>query len=269
MKLNLSGKNRLKGVHPEIGVYKVWCPDYDLLDISVDTGELVRPLGMDRKSIVIGAIIVALLLIAGLNFLPQLSNRASDFGKSILVLPFDNFTGSDSLEFVVAGMHSSLIGDLGRISGLRVISPHTSKAYKNSGKTLSEIAEELNVDVILDASVMCIGDSICFQPKLMSAEEEEKQLWIQNYTNEKSQVLNLYNQITKKISEEINIVLTPEEEKLIAEERTVNPEAFDLYMRGQFNLDQINFFLFTKSSRIFQTSHRKGSRMGCSSCRSS
>ena len=230
------GRKPLKGVSSEIGVYKVSCPDYTKLDISIDTGELIRPLGISRSNVIMAVVLIFIMAIAANYIIPGFTNKATKFGNSILVLPFDNYTGSDSLDYVISGMHSSLIGELGRISGLRVISPHTAKTYENTDLSLMEIAAELNVDVIVDASVICFGDSICFQPKLMSVKQEENQIWNQNFTREKSQVLNLYTQFTKEITDEINLVLTPDEQRFLKLKRTVNPEAFQEYLKGNFHL---------------------------------
>jgi tetratricopeptide (TPR) repeat protein len=107
--------------------------------------------------------------------------------------------------------------------------------------SLPEIASELNVDAIIEASVSCIeGDSICIQIRLVSAFPEEKQLWVENYYEDKSQILNLYNKVTKQISEEINIVLTPQEENLLAKSRTVDPEAYDAYMKGRYYWNRLS-----------------------------
>ena len=95
--------------------------------------------------------------------------------------------------YVAAGMHSSLIGDMGKVSTLRVISETTSKAYKDDRKSIREISEELNLDAVVEASVFCYGDTICMRMKLFSGELEERQLWAQDYFVEKSQVLNLYH----------------------------------------------------------------------------
>ena len=235
LEIEFLGQKSLKGVQSKIGVYRISCSDYSLLDISVDTGELVRPLTIGKKPTIIGLVFIVLLISITQYFIPKWTSKAS---KAILVLPFENYTGSDSLEYFVAGIHSSLIGELSRISGLSPISPHTSRTYKNTEKSLSEIAEERNVDLIVGAAVMCLGDSICIQPELVSVGKEEKQLWIQNFTKEKSQVYNLYNQISKQISEEINIILTPEEERHLAEEKTVDPRAYREYERGNVHLFQ-------------------------------
>lgn len=80
--------------------------------------------------------------------------------ESVLILPFDNYTGDSRLDYFVSGMHSSLITEIGILSGLRVISETTSKAFQNAGISLKEIAEELSVDAIVETAVTCLGDSI-------------------------------------------------------------------------------------------------------------
>lgn len=165
--------------------------------------------------------------------------RAGDI-QSLVILPFDNFTGDDDLDYFVSGMHSSLIGDMGRISGLRVISKTSSNMYKKVDMSATDIASELNVDAVVEATVMCLGDSICLQFRLVSTTGEEEQLWIADYIEEKSQILNLYNRVTKQIAYEVMIELTEDEENLLARSRTVNKDAYDAYLRGHAYLDDLS-----------------------------
>jgi len=151
---------------------------------------------------------------------------------SVIILPFNNFTGDDQLDNMVSGMHSMLIGDLGRVSRLRVISPTTANVYKDADMSVPEIASELGVNGVIDLDVMCLGDSVCLQVKVISPYPEEKLLWIADYKVDKSQMLNLYSQITKQIADEVHIELSPEEEQRLAESRTVDPEALDAYLKG-------------------------------------
>ncbi|MGD9329497.1 MAG: adenylate/guanylate cyclase domain-containing protein, partial [Cyclobacteriaceae bacterium] len=125
----------------------------------------------------------------------------SEKTESIIVLPFDNYTGSNELDYFVAGMHASLIGAIGKISAMRVISKTTSNAYKDTEKSIPEIASELGVNTVIEASVLSLGEQICLQVKLVDTYPEEKQRWIQDYYEEKDQILNLYNTVTKEISD--------------------------------------------------------------------
>lgn len=159
--------------------------------------------------------------------------------QSLVILPFDNFTGDDQLDYVAAGMHASLIGDMGRISGLRVISKTTARVYGNMEKSLPEIASELQAEAIVEPTVMCYGDTVCIQIRVMTMYPEEKQLWVADFKEEKSQILNLYNRISRQIADEIMIELTPEEERLLSRTRTVDSDAYDAYLH-QMSRDDLS-----------------------------
>jgi len=178
--------------------------------------------------------------------------------KSLAILPFDNFTGNDELEYFVSGMHSSLIGDMQKISRLRVMSKTSSNSFKETTLSLPEIASALNVDALIEASVSCIeGDSVCVQIRLFRVYPEEQQLWVQDYYEDKSQILNLYNRITKQISNEIDIVLTPQEESLLAETKTVDPEAYDAYLMGRFYFNRLSRDGFEMATNYFEIAIEK------------
>ncbi len=152
--------------------------------------------------------------------------------KSLVVLPFGNYTGADSLEYFVDGMHSSLISDMGKIGSLLIPGKTTSRAFKDSGKTIAQITSAMHVDAALETDVLCLGDSICLQVRLIQPGKEEKQLWIADYKIPRNQILNWYNGVTKQIAEEVMVELTPEEERLLARSITVDREAYDAYMKS-------------------------------------
>ncbi len=156
--------------------------------------------------------------------------------QSLVVLPFDNFTGNEEFEYFVSGMHASLIGDMGKISGLRVVSKTTSNTFKDNDKSIPEIASELIVDAVVEANVMCFGDSVCVQFKLFSAFPEEQLLWTKSYDSDMSNILNLYNWVIKDIADAIQLPLSYEQLTQLAQLRTVNPDAYELYLKGKFNL---------------------------------
>ena len=104
--------------------------------------------------------------------------------------------------------------------------------------SLPEMASELNADAVVEPTVMCYGDSVCIQIRVITPFPEEKQLWIGEYKEEKSQIMNLYNRVTKQIANEVKVQLTPEEEQLLARARTVNSEAYDYYLKGLYNWEQ-------------------------------
>jgi len=225
------GTQTLKGVDSPVGIYKVSCKDESILDFTIDTGELVRPLSFGRPTIAVGIMIIALLAFAVYYFLPKIINPSSEQDQSVLVLPFTNYT-SDTLDYFVEGMHDILIGNVGKIGALRVLGRTTANAYKDTEKSLTEISKELGVNTFVEGSILCLGDSVCLQIKVMNAHQQEKQLWVHDFKVEKNQILNLYNMVTKGVSDEIGIILTPEEERLLAKSRTVDREAYDAFLRS-------------------------------------
>ena len=160
--------------------------------------------------------------------------------ESIVVLPFDNYTGDEKLDNMVSSMHSLLINDIGRISGLRVISKTSAKKFKESNLSATDIAKELNVDAVVEASVGCLGDNVCMQFRLISARGEEEQLWNANYQEEKNQLLNLFDQITQTIADEVRIELTEKEQELLAINRTIDRDAVDVFLKGYAYLDDLS-----------------------------
>ncbi len=184
-------------------------------------------------SLLVIVALVTLNIVAGPKEL-----RAGDI-QSLLILPFDNFTGDDRLDYVAAGMHSSLIGDMGQISGLRVISKTTASLYKDLDMSLPDMASELNVEAVIEPTVICYGDSVCIQIRVITNFPDEKQLWMGEYKEERSKILNLYNHVTKQIVNEIKVSLTPYEEESLAVEQTVNKEAYDAYLKGKYYWDQL------------------------------
>ncbi len=181
-------------------------------------------------------VIVALVIF---NVIPTQTIKAGDI-QSLLILPFDNFTGDDQLDYVAAGMHSALIGDMGKISALRVISQTSASVYKRKDMSLPQIADEINMQAVVEPSVLCYGDSVCIQIRVITMYPEEKQLWVAEYKEEKSQILNLYNRLTKEIANDLMVEITPREEQILARSRTIDKEAYDAYLKGSYFLGDLS-----------------------------
>lgn len=236
LQIEALGTKTLKGIDSPVGLFNVTCQDESLLDFSIDTGELVRPIGLGRISIIAGIIVLVLLSFAVYYLIPKTASL-SETRKNVLVLPPDNYLGTDTLDYLVAGMHDALISDMGKIGALNVISRTSAVAYKNEGKSIPDLASEHNIDFIIEPSILCYGDSVCTRYKVY--DDQENELMVQDLNIERSQILNLFIGITKKFAEEINLILTPEQQNLLAETRMVDDEAYDLYMKGRYYIEQI------------------------------
>jgi tetratricopeptide (TPR) repeat protein len=98
------------------------------------------------------------------------------------------------------------------------------------------------VDAVLEPTIMCLGDSVCMQFRLVSTTGEEDQIWVGDYREDKRQILNLFNRITRQVADEVKIELTPEEERLLSISKTVDREAYDEYLkagRGDFSKESL------------------------------
>ena len=152
---------------------------------------------------------------------------------SIAVLPLENLTGSAEQEYFVDGVTDELIGQLGQISGLRrVISRTSVMQYKNTDKSLPEIAHELNVDAILEGAVYQIGDNVSIKLQLFDALPEERSLWTERYDRPATEVLVMYGEVARTIADQIQVKLTADEMSRFAGARRVNPTAYEACLLG-------------------------------------
>jgi class 3 adenylate cyclase/TolB-like protein len=181
---------------------------------------------------------------------------------SLLVLPVENYIGSDTLEYLTAGIHSSLISDMGRISAFRVPSQTTARAYKESGKSLKEISEELKVNYVIEPSLTCMGDSLCLHIRLIGTGVEEKQILEQDYQVDRSQIMNFYNQVTSEVSEKLKVFLTQDDRNLLVEDRTIDDDAYDAYLKGRYNWERVGKADMDRALRYFQIATEKAPDWG-------
>jgi len=202
----------------------------------------ISPKSWKRILIFAGILLVSAIIIGSLivfNIFGGGKQALAKSIKSVVVLPFSNYTGDSGLETIISGMQSCLIADIQRLSGLRVICKTSSNAYKDTDKPVHEIASELNVDAAIEVAVLGYIDSLVIQVSLITAFPEEEIVWMSNYREDKSQILNLYNRITKQIADEVKIELTADEERLLTVSRTVDPEALVAYCKGQFHWERL------------------------------
>ena len=149
-----------------------------------------------------------------------------------MVFPPENNTGIDTIDWFISELHRSMISNINKIDALEVISPYTSSIIKKSEKSMQETASEHGIYYFVDFSVSCIGDNICLSFGIYEPAPQERPIWNHEYTQSKSQILDLYNQITKEIAAEINVKVSPEEERLLSASRIVNPDAYDAFLRS-------------------------------------
>jgi len=158
---------------------------------------------------------------------------------SIAVLPLDNLMNDPEQDYFVDGMHDALISELGKIGALRVIGRTSVLGYRDAPKPIPEIAQELKVDAVVEGSVLLVGGEVKITAQLVAA-SPERHLWTDSYTRRVSNVLSLHSDVARAIAGEIGLALTPEEEDYLARAPQVNPEGYNLYLKGWHFRNQEN-----------------------------
>src|ERR1700756_250652 len=180
------------------------------------------------------AFALTLLLIAFVGIWKARSrNRPSPDIRSLAVLPLESLSGDASQDYFADGMTDELITDLGQISALRVISRTSVMAYKRARKPLPQIARELNVDAVVEGTVLRSGDQVRITAQLIEA-STDKHLWSQSYEGEFRDTLALQNRVAGAIADQIRINLTPQEQAALKNTKVVNPEAYESYLKGRY-----------------------------------
>lgn len=170
-----------------------------------------------------------------------LFTRPAEAIVSIAVLPLENRTGDDGQEYYVDGVTEELIGHLAQLSGLRrVISRTTMMRYKETNKSLPEIARELKVDAVVEGTVYEVGDNVRLNLQLFDALPEERNLLAETYEGPGTDVLMLYGEIARAVAEKLHVELTADESTRLAKARQVDPEAYDAYLNGMFHWYKLN-----------------------------
>jgi len=199
-----------------------------------------HPRGAPLRWATAGAL--ALLLIAGAFFwLTRRQAASSGAGaaistiRSIAVLPLQNLSGDPAQEYFSDGMTDALITDLAQIGSIRVISRTSSMQYKQTKKSLPEIARELNVDGIVEGTVQRSGDHVRITAQLIHG-PSDKHLWANSYERDVEDVFALERDLTQEIAGQIRARLTTEKPAQVAQPRPVSSKALEAYLQGNYHL---------------------------------
>jgi TolB-like protein/DNA-binding winged helix-turn-helix (wHTH) protein/Flp pilus assembly protein TadD len=160
-------------------------------------------------------------------------NSPSPSIRSLAVLPLESLSADASQDYFADGMTDELITDLSQISALRVISRTSVMPYKHAAKSLPQIARELDVDAVVEGTVLRSGDRVRITAQLIQA-NADKHLWAASYEGDVRDTLALQNQVARSIADEIRISLSPQEQAVLKSAKVVNPEAYEAYLKGRY-----------------------------------
>ncbi len=193
-----------------------------------------------RGRVVLGvAIVMALAVLAwGIGHLRVRAGESLSPIRSIAILPLLNLSNDPQQEYFVDGMTDELITDLAKIGKLRVISRTSVMSYKGTHKSLGAIAGELNVDAVVEGTVLRAGNRVRVTAQLLRA-SPERHLWADSYQGDLTDVFSLQDRVARSIAREIRVTLTPEEQARLTSLQPADPEAYDAYVRGRHYASQL------------------------------
>jgi TolB-like protein/DNA-binding winged helix-turn-helix (wHTH) protein/Tfp pilus assembly protein PilF len=169
---------------------------------------------------------------------------------SIAVLPLSNLSGNPSEEFFSDGMTDQLITDLAKVGSLRVISRTSVMQFKGTAKSLPEIARELNVDAIVEGSVIRSGQRVRVTAQLLEA-RTDRHIWAETYDRDRGDVLRLQEEVAGAIAQQVRAQITPAQKKQMSRAAAVNPAAYDAYIQGRLYFTTE----FTKPASLRKAQH--------------
>jgi eukaryotic-like serine/threonine-protein kinase len=175
------------------------------------------------------AAVLAAVIVAGRAYVGRASNRID----SIAVLPLVNSSGDPNTEYLSDGITESLIDSLSQIPRLRVMSPATIRTYKGREVDPRDVGHNLHVVAVLQGRVTKFGDALRIKVDLVNT-NDGTELWGEEYNTKMADLLGTQTNISKEIVNKMQIRLTGDEEKLLTRPAAVNPEAYQLYLKGRY-----------------------------------
>ncbi len=158
--------------------------------------------------------------------------------RSLVVLPLENLSKDPAQEYFADGLTEALIARIAQLHGLRIISRTSAMRYKGTRKSIPEIARELNVDVVVEGSVVCDGDRVRITAQLIDPATDAS-VWTRHYEHHVEDVLMLQTEIAEAIATEILGTVMPPLPHA-DKRRQVDTEAYQNYLRGRFSWNKRN-----------------------------
>jgi TolB-like protein/DNA-binding winged helix-turn-helix (wHTH) protein/lipoprotein NlpI len=156
---------------------------------------------------------------------------------SLAVLPLSNLSNDPNQEYLSDGMTDALITGLAQLDSVKVISRTSSMQYKQTKKSLPEIARQLNVDGIIEGTVQRSGDRVRITAQLIYG-PSDKHLWANSYERDMRDVFELERDVTEDIARQIQARLTTKNGAVRAQPRPMDPKALEAYLQGNYHLDK-------------------------------
>jgi TolB-like protein/DNA-binding winged helix-turn-helix (wHTH) protein/Tfp pilus assembly protein PilF len=218
-------------------------------------GRVSRPMAMAGAVFLLGIVLAGGL---GARYLRKSSFVAAPAAQitSLVVLPFENLSADKDQAYFADGMTDELIAHLAKIRSLRIISRTSSMEYKGTHKTLSQIARDLNVDAVVEGTVLRSGDRVRITAELVQT-ATDRHLWAESYESQLGDILTLQSHVASAIVNEIRIKLTPEDQVRLASTRPVSTQSYDNYLKGRYYWNKRSQEGLTKAINYYQAAIEK------------
>jgi TolB-like protein/predicted Zn-dependent protease len=172
---------------------------------------------------------------AGFFLLPRASARK--IGKSIAVLPFQNLSEEKANAYFAEGIQNEILTKLASVRNLKVISRTSTAKYQSKPEDLKTVARELGVATVLEGTVQRAADKVRVNVQLIDA-RDDTHLWANSYDRDYKDVLRVEREVAEEIADALQAKLSPSESHVLASVRTHDPEAYDLFLRGEYEFHQ-------------------------------
>jgi pentatricopeptide repeat protein len=221
-----------------IALVLAWTFELTPLGIKrTETADAMPASAKPRKYLWIYVVVVGAAMSIGLFFLGRYSaGNAAVSGlpeKSIAVLPFESLSEEKGNAYFAEGVQDEILTRLAKVADLKVISRTSTQHFKSAPDDLRDIAKKLGVMNILEGSVQKAGDQVRVNVQLINA-LTDAHLWADTYDRKLTDIFAVESEIAKTIAETLQARLTGSEKSSIAKRPTVNPEAYELYLKGRF-----------------------------------
>ncbi len=232
--------SRLGSVYAYTAELDAWRNERAVGAATGGTAANQAPQTVRRRWTVITLAALGLVLAGGLAWLwrhrsTELPTSAASRIRSLAVLPLENLSGNPEQDYLADGMTEALIGRLSTIQGLRVISRTSSMQFKATRSSVPEIARRLNVQAVVEGSVIRSGDRIRITAQLIQG-ETDVHLWSGTFDRELRGVLELQSEVAQSIARQIEVAVTGQERSRLVAARAVSPGVYESYLKGRFEL---------------------------------
>jgi len=215
--------------------------------------QLITNKSTSKKKYILAALTLLILFTAAYfaynNFI-QPANLNEPIDKSIAVLPFTNMSSDPEQEYFSDGLTEDIITQLAKIKSFKVISRTSVMQYKKNPKSLKEVGKELGVSVILEGSVQRSGDHVRITAQLIKADTDEH-LWAESYDRPMKDIFSIQREVATAIASVLRTTLSENESSQLNQTITLNPQAYNLYLKGKFEQEKATRLSLINSLHYF------------------